>query len=83
MIIDFATDIKRTSPSGKSITFGKEPLYTIEDAKKILKDLFRNYQTEIHDSEVIEDFEAANPPYTLNCKFIILIADKKNGDHFL
>ena len=77
VIIDFATDIKRTSPSGKLITFGKEPLYTLEDAKNTLKNLFRNYQTEQHDSEVVEDFEAANPPYTLNCKFVILIADKK------
>lgn len=77
VIIDFATDIKRTSPTGKIITFGKEPLYTLEDAKKTLRNLFRNYQIEIHDSEVVEDFEAANPPYTLNCKFVILIADKK------
>lgn len=77
VIIDFATDIKRTSPSGKIITFGKEPLYTLEDAKKTLKTLFRNYQIEMYDSEVVEDFEAANPPYTLNCKFVILIADKK------
>lgn len=77
VIIDFATDIKRTSPSGKLITFGKEPLYTLEDAKRTLKNLFRNYQIEVHKSEVVEDFEAANPPYTLNCKLIILIADKK------
>jgi ubiquinone/menaquinone biosynthesis C-methylase UbiE len=77
VIIDFATDIKRTSPSGKLITFGKEPLYTLEDAKKTLKNIFRNYQIELQDSEVVEDFEAANPPYTLNCKFVILIADKK------
>jgi ubiquinone/menaquinone biosynthesis C-methylase UbiE len=77
VIIDFATDIKRTSPDGKLVTFGKEPLYTLEDAKNILKKLFRNYQIELQDSEVVEDFEAANPPYTLNCKFVILIADKK------
>ena len=76
VILDFATDIRRTSPSGKLITFGKEPLYTLEDAKKTLKNLFRNYQIELQDSEVVEDFEAANPPYTLNCKFVILIADK-------
>lgn len=77
VIIDFATDIKRTSPSGKLITFGKEPLYTLEDAKIILKNLFRKYQIEMHESKVIEDFEAGNPPYTLNCRFVILIANKK------
>ena len=76
VIIDFATNIKRTSPSGKLITFGKEPLYTLKDAKTTLKNLFRNYQMEMHESEVVEDLEAANPPYTLNCKFVILIADK-------
>ena len=77
IIIDFATDIKRTSPSGKLIIFGKEPLYNLKDARKILKNLFRNYQIQMHESEVVEDFEAANPPYTLNCKFVILIADKR------
>lgn len=77
VIIDFATDIKRTSLSGKLIIFGKEPLYGLKDARRTLKNLFRNYQIQIHESEVVENFEAANPPYTLNCKFVILIADKK------
>lgn len=77
VIIDFATDIKRTSLSGKSIIFGKEPLYTLKDAKSTLKNLFRNYWIQIYESEVVEDFETANLPYTLNCKFVILIADKK------
>lgn len=77
IIIDFATDIKRISPSGKLITFGKEPLYTLNDAKRILKNFFSNYQTQMYESEVAEHSESANPPYILNCKFIILIADKK------
>lgn len=79
VIIDFSTDIKRTSPCGEIITFGKEPLYNLEDAKKTLRNLFKNYQIEMHDSETIEAFEAANPPYTLKCKFVILIADKNNS----
>jgi len=77
VIIDFATDIKRTSQNGKMIVFGKEPLYSLKDANKTLKNLFRNYRIQMRESEVVEDLEAANPPYTLNCKFIILIADKK------
>ncbi len=77
IIIDFATDIKRVSPNGKLITFGKEPLYDLKNAKRILETLFENYHIQMHESKVVEDFEAANPPYTLNCKFIILIADKK------
>lgn len=77
VIIDFATDIKRISPNGKLIVFNKEPLYSLKGAKKILKNLFKNYRIRMYESEVVEDFEVANPPYTLNCKFVILIADKK------
>lgn len=77
VIIDFATDIKRISPDGKLITFGNEPLYTLEEAKTTLKNLFKNYEVKMYESEVIGDFQKANSPYTLNCKFIIVIADKK------
>jgi ubiquinone/menaquinone biosynthesis C-methylase UbiE len=76
VIIDFSTDIKRTSPSGKLIIFGKEPLYSLKEAKMSLKKLFTNYQIQMFESKVKDDFEAANPAYTLNCKFVILIADK-------
>ncbi|MBN2095691.1 MAG: class I SAM-dependent methyltransferase [Candidatus Aenigmarchaeota archaeon] len=79
VILDFSADIKRFSPDGKLVTFGKEPLYTLNDAKKTLEVLFREYKTEMHDSAVVEDFEGANPPYTLNCKFVILIAKKNEG----
>lgn len=78
IVLDFATDIKRISPDGKLITFGNEPLYSLEKAKATLKGLFRKYRLELRVSEVVEDFEAANPPYRLNCKFLILVADKKN-----
>ncbi|MBU1205279.1 MAG: class I SAM-dependent methyltransferase [Nanoarchaeota archaeon] len=77
VIIDFATDVKRTSPDGKLVTFGKEPSYTLKDAKSTLKKLFKNYKIKMYDSGVVEDFEAANLPYTLNCRFVILIVDKK------
>ncbi len=76
VIIDFATEIKRTSPEGKVITFGKEPLYNFDEAKALLRSLFRNYSVEMHDSEVVEEFQAANPPYKLSCRFIVMIADK-------
>lgn len=77
VILDFATDIKRISPDGKLVTFGNEPLYTLEEAKTTLKNLFKNYKVKTYESEVIEDFEGANPSYTLNCKMIIFVADKK------
>lgn len=76
IIIDLAADIKRTSQSDKMNTIGKEPLHTLDNAKKILKQLFKDYKIEMHESEVIEHVEAANPPYIFNCKFVLLIADK-------
>jgi|GEM_PF-821254 len=77
VFIDFATDIKRTSPDGRLITFGKEPLYSLKKAKIVLKNLFKDYKIKMSKSKLVESFEGANPPYALNCKFIILIADKK------
>ncbi|MBN2095760.1 MAG: class I SAM-dependent methyltransferase [Candidatus Aenigmarchaeota archaeon] len=78
VIIDFAADITRKSPEGNLITFGDEPLYTMERAKCLLKSIFRNYETNMFESEVTEDYERANPPYRLDCKFVIL-SGKKNG----
>jgi len=77
IIFDFAADITRTSSDGKLITFGKEPLYTMESAKATLKSLLRNYQMELRDSQVVEDYEGANPPYKLDCRFIIVVASKR------
>lgn len=77
VFIDFATDIKRTSPDGELIIFGKEPLYTLKNAKMVLRNLFKNYKIKMYESKLIEHFEAAKPSYILNCKLIILIADKK------
>jgi len=77
LIIDFATNIKRTSKSGGPVIFGKEPLYTLTEARIILREIFKDYKIRIYESDVIETFQKANPPYILNCKFIILIADKK------
>ena len=76
-IIDFATDIKRTKNDGSKLTFGKEPLYKTKEAEKLLKSLFLTHKVRMTKSKVIEHMEA-NPPYTLNCNFIILIADKLN-----
>ena len=76
VIIDFAVDIKRTSPSGKILTFGGEPLYTLNEAKIALKKFFKNYQIQTYQSTGVENFEGANPPYMLNCNFFIVIANK-------
>ncbi len=77
VIIDFATDIRRISPEGKLIFFGDEPRYTLGEAKRTFKNLFRNYKIKIYELEVLEeDFTQASPPYKLSCKFLILVADK-------
>lgn len=81
VILDFATDVQRIMSNDKSLVFGREPLYTLGEAKAILKDLFRDYQITLHTSKVTENVPAANPPYTLHCRFIILVADKKSQSH--
>lgn len=77
VIIDFATDIKRVSPDGKLIVFGDEPLYTLEEAKELLKEVFRKYKIKIQELEVFEEeFKAANPPYKFSCRGVLLVAEK-------
>jgi SAM-dependent methyltransferase len=76
LIIDFSADISRTSQNGKAVTFGRGLLYNLEEARGMLKALFRNYKVRMQDSKVVEDFEGANPPYTLTCNFVILVAYK-------
>jgi SAM-dependent methyltransferase len=78
IIIDFATDIKRVLSNGKPITFGKEPLYSLEEAKTVLKKLFKNYKIQIYESEVPEYLTRGKPPYKFSSKFILLVAEKKS-----
>ncbi len=79
IILDFATDVRRTAPDGKPLVFGNEPQYRLAEAKKILRQILKDYQLGLSVSEVIEDFQRANPPYTLSCKFVLLVADKKSS----
>ncbi|MFB6075730.1 MAG: class I SAM-dependent methyltransferase [Candidatus Aenigmatarchaeota archaeon] len=76
LIIDFATDIKRVSPKGEPVKFGREPNYGIEDAKQYLNKLFKQYNVKFRESKVRESFESSNPPYELNCNFLIMIGSK-------
>lgn len=77
VIIDYATNIKRTLSDGKLLVFGSEPLCLLGEAKAILRRFFKNYQIKMYESKFVDDVKKANPPYVMNCKFIILIADKK------
>lgn len=77
IIIDFATDIKRISPDGKLIVFGDEPQYTLDEAKELLKDVFKKYKIRIHELQVFEEeFKAADPPYKFSSKGVLLVAIK-------
>jgi ubiquinone/menaquinone biosynthesis C-methylase UbiE len=77
-IIDFATDIKRVSPDGKLIVFGNEPQYTLDEAKELLKEIFKKYKIRIQELQVFEEeFKASNPPYKFSCKGVLLVAEKK------
>jgi len=77
IIIDFATDIKRVSPNGKLIVFGDEPQYTLEEAKELLKEVFKEYKIRIQELHVFEEeFKAASPPYKFSCKGVLLVAVK-------
>lgn len=76
IILDFSTDVRRVSQSGKLITFGKEPLYTLEDAKTILQKLFKNYKINMYESEVSEHFTRTKPPYAFRSQLILLVAEK-------
>lgn len=76
IVIDFATDIKRVLSTGKLITFGKEPLYTLVEAKIVLRKLFKDYKMKMYESDVPEYFVKTKPPYKFSSKFILLVADK-------
>ncbi len=78
VFIDFATDIKRETINGKLITFGKEPGYSLDNAKKLLPDIFKKYKTEIYQSSVEEENKKGSPAYKFSCNFIIMIAQKRS-----
>ena len=81
VIVDFATDVKRTRFDGKPYIIKDEPKYILAEAKTTLRNLFKNYKIEMKESEVPEEIlKEAKPPYKFSCKFILLIAEKNNSD---
>lgn len=76
-IIDFATDARRIRlDTGEPYTIKTRADYSHKEAKIFLKDIFKNYKLNMYESEVVEEFQGAHPAYKLNCKFIILVANK-------
>ncbi len=78
IILDFATDITRIRLDGKPYFIKGEPKYTLDEAKKELRELLRDYKIKTYESSVPEEvLPEANPPYKFKSKFILLVAEKK------
>ncbi len=78
IIVEFATDIKRIFPDGSLYIREPEPLYGYLDAVSFLGELLKNYEVEIIESDVPpEEIKTKRHVYTLSCKLIILIAEKR------
>jgi ubiquinone/menaquinone biosynthesis C-methylase UbiE len=78
IIIDFATDIKRTYPDGSLWIIENEPNYILEDALIFLKEVFKNYDINIIVDKVEpEEVVLKNKKYIFTSNFILLSAQKR------
>jgi len=77
IVIDFVADAERKRLNGEIIKSKGRSTYTLIEAKKILENIFKTYKIKMYVSELVDDLQKTDPPYTLSCKFIILVADKK------
>lgn len=77
VFIDFATDIKRVLPNGKHC-IRKYLQYKLKEAEEILKENLKNYEIELHESEVSEEeIKERDFSYKFSCKFVLAVAIKK------
>jgi SAM-dependent methyltransferase len=78
IIIDFATDIKRTYPDGSLWIIENEPNYRLEGALAFLKKAFRDYKVNIITDKVDpEKVKLADKEYIFTSNFILIDAIKK------
>ena len=78
IVLEWAIDIKRISPDGKTLVFGNEPLYDREKTIEVVNRAFPNFELKYIDGEEIYSNEdEANPPYEFYCK-TLLIEGKKS-----
>ena len=78
IILDFATDIKRKLPNGKSVIKKGTPQYKVKEAKKMLKSLLEGFDVKFIELSVPE--ELVHKPgltYKFSCKGWLLDAIKK------
>lgn len=80
VFVDFATHVKRVRFDGKPYIVHGEPLYTNADAKKTLEKMFQGYKTKFWKGSIPkESYPSANPPYTYESKFLIMLATKSGN----
>lgn len=80
VFIDFATHIKRVRFDGKPYVVHGEPLYTNADARRTLGRMFLGYKTNFWGGCIPkESYPRANPPYTYESKFLIMLATKSGN----
>jgi SAM-dependent methyltransferase len=78
IIIDFATDIKRTYPDGSLWTVPNEPNYTLNEAIVFLNQIFKDYQVNMITSHVNpEKVKLNDKEYLFTSNFILIDAVKK------
>ncbi len=74
IIIDFATDIRRTYPGGGLWVIENEPNYTLEEALRFLKEIFKDYETNIVVEKVDpEKVKLKDKEYVFTSNFILLV----------
>ncbi len=78
IIIDFATDIKRTYPDGSLWIVENEPNYTLTEALTFLKETFKDYEINIITDRVDpEKVKLDDKEYMFSSSFILINAIKK------
>ena len=77
IIIDFATDIKRTYPNGSLWIVENEPNYTLEEALLFLREIFQDYTVNIKTGHVDPEKVKINKgEYVFTSNFILMDAVK-------
>lgn len=77
LVLEWAINIKRISPTGGSVAFGSEPLYDRDRTITVIKRAFPNFEIKFIDGEEIYSNESeANPPYEFYCE-TLLVEGKK------
>lgn len=78
IIIDLATDIRRVLPDGRLYFVKNEPQYDLGEGKRLLKEMLKNYELRLYESEVPEEeIRMGNRKYKFSSRFILAVGRKK------